>query len=161
MAPPSTHDIDHLFGSRKMAIPRLVEGTESVFTSPGRFHRRHVSRACESCRQRKTKCTGDKSGCRNCKETGIICCYTDGKREKSKRLVAESFDFISYFFGALNMPTFTNLFQRQMASLEGKIQAYEDVLRKLSSRFGVSDEQLMSFALTVGVNTPSSSLCTK
>ena len=75
--------------------------------------------------------------------------------------MAESFDFISYFFGALNMPTFTNLFQRQMASLEGKIQAYEDVLRKLSSRFGVSDEQLMSFALTVGVNTPSSSLCTK
>ncbi|GAB1199190.1 hypothetical protein APSETT444_008536 [Aspergillus pseudonomiae] len=37
-----------------------------------------------------------------------------------------------------------------MASLEGKIQAYEDVLRKLSSRFGISDEQLMSFALAVG-----------
>ncbi|KAE8355325.1 fungal-specific transcription factor domain-containing protein [Aspergillus coremiiformis] len=35
-----------------------------------------------------------------------------------------------------------------MASLEGKIQAYEDVLRKLSSRFGISDEQLMSLALT-------------
>ncbi|EIT79924.1 fungal specific transcription factor [Aspergillus oryzae 100-8] len=120
MAPPPAHDIDHLFGSRKMAIPRLAEGAESAFTSPGRFHRRHVSRACESCRQRKTKCTGDKSGCRNCKEAGIICCYTDGKREKSKR---------------------------QMASLEGKIQAYEDVLRKLSIRFGISDEQLMSFAL--------------
>ncbi|KAB8255716.1 fungal-specific transcription factor domain-containing protein [Aspergillus pseudonomiae] len=45
------------------------------------------------------------------------------------------------------MPTFINIFQRQMASLEGKIQAYEDVLRKLSSRFGISDEQLMSFAL--------------
>lgn len=160
MAPPPAHDIDHLFGSRKMAIPRLAEGAESAFTSPGRFHRRHVSRACESCRQRKTKCTGDKSGCRNCKEAGIICCYTDGKREKSKRLVA-LFQFISYFTGAVNMPTFLNLFQRQMASLEGKIQAYEDVLRKLSIRFGISDEQLMSFALAVGVTNPSSSLCTK
>ncbi|KAE8149445.1 fungal-specific transcription factor domain-containing protein [Aspergillus avenaceus] len=112
-----------------MAIPRLAEGAESAFTSPGRFHRRHVSRACESCRQRKTKCTGDKSGCRNCREAGIICCYTDGKREKSKR---------------------------QMASLEGKIQAYEDVLRKLSSRFGVSDEQLISLALSVGGDDPAS-----
>ncbi|KAJ5491323.1 hypothetical protein N7539_002890 [Penicillium diatomitis] len=107
-------------GSRKMAIPRLAEGTESAFTSPGRFHRRHVRRACESCRQRKTKCTGDKSGCRNCREAGIICCYTDGKREKSKR---------------------------QLASLTAKVQAYEDVIRKLSGRFGVSDEQLVNIAL--------------
>jgi hypothetical protein len=45
--------------------------------------------------------------------------------------------------------------QRQMASLEGKIQAYEDVLRRLSSRFGLSDEQLMNIALTVGVDNPS------
>lgn len=79
-----TNDPDRL-NAKKMAIPRLTEGAESAFTSPGRFHRRHVRRACESCRQRKTKCTGDKSGCRNCREAGIICCYTDGKREKSKR----------------------------------------------------------------------------
>ncbi|CAG7973929.1 unnamed protein product [Penicillium salamii] len=106
--------------SKKMAIPRLAEGTESAFTSPGRFHRRHVRRACESCRQRKTKCTGDKSGCRNCREAGIICCYTDGKREKSKR---------------------------QLASLSAKVQAYEDVISKLSNRFGVSDEHLVNIAL--------------
>lgn len=73
--------------TKKMAIPRLPEGTEASLSSLGRFHRRHVRRACESCRQRKTKCTGDKSGCRNCREAGIICCYTDGKREKSKRCV--------------------------------------------------------------------------
>lgn len=71
--------------TKKMAIPRLPEGAEASLSSLGRFHRRHVRRACESCRQRKTKCTGDKSGCRNCREAGIICCYTDGKREKSKR----------------------------------------------------------------------------
>ncbi|KAJ5578553.1 uncharacterized protein N7459_007517 [Penicillium hispanicum] len=117
---PPFQKTDSEFGTRKMAIPRLAEGAESAFTSPGRFHRRHVRRACESCRQRKTKCTGDKSGCRNCREAGIICCYTDGKREKSKR---------------------------QLASLSAKVQAYEDVIRKLSGRFGVSDEQLVNIAL--------------
>ncbi|KAF4221464.1 hypothetical protein CNMCM6457_001866 [Aspergillus fumigatiaffinis] len=35
----------------------------------------------------------------------------------------------------------------QKASLSAKVQAYEDVIRKLSSRFGVSDERLMSIAL--------------
>lgn len=84
---PFLQRADSELATKKMAIPRLAEGAESAFTSPGRFHRRHVRRACESCRQRKTKCTGDKSGCRNCREAGIICCYTDGKREKSKRSV--------------------------------------------------------------------------
>ncbi|KAJ5259451.1 hypothetical protein N7478_012432 [Penicillium angulare] len=118
---PSLQRSDSDLGTKKMAIPRLAEGAESAFASPGRFHRRHVRRACESCRQRKTKCTGDKSGCRNCREAGIICCYTDGKREKSKR---------------------------QLASLSAKVQAYEDVIKRLSSRFGVSDEQLVNIALT-------------
>ncbi|RAL16870.1 CeGAL family transcription factor [Aspergillus homomorphus CBS 101889] len=108
-----------------MAIPRLAEGKEAVHSA--RSHRRHVSRACESCRQRKTKCTGDKSGCRNCRDAGIICCYTDGKREKSKR---------------------------QMASLETKINAYEDILQRLSVRFGVSEEQLMGYALAVPLLSP-------
>ncbi|KAJ5388477.1 hypothetical protein N7509_011018 [Penicillium cosmopolitanum] len=119
---PSLQRTESELGTKKMAIPRLAEGAESAFTSPGRFHRRHVRRACESCRQRKTKCTGDKSGCRNCREAGIICCYTDGKREKSKR---------------------------QLASLSAKVQAYEDVISKLSNRFGVSDEQLVNIALAV------------
>ena len=39
--------------------------------------------------------------------------------------------------------------KRQLASLSAKVQAYEDVIRKLSSRFGVSDEQLMGIALNV------------
>lgn len=38
---------------------------------------------------------------------------------------------------------------RQLASLSAKVQAYENVIKKLSNRFGVSDEHLMSIALTV------------
>jgi hypothetical protein len=36
---------------------------------------------------------------------------------------------------------------RQLASLSAKVQAYEDVISKLSNRFGVSDEQLVNIAL--------------
>ncbi|KAL2003718.1 hypothetical protein VTN02DRAFT_2621 [Thermoascus thermophilus] len=64
-----------------MAIPRLPEGAEAAFTSPGRYHRRH--------------------------------------REVEK-----------------------------LASLSAKVQAYEEVIRKLSLSFGVSDEQLMNSAMT-------------
>ncbi|KAE8387296.1 fungal-specific transcription factor domain-containing protein [Aspergillus alliaceus] len=46
------------------------------------------------------------------------------------------------------MITFLGHFQRQMASLEGKIQAYEDLLKKLSNRLGISGEYLVSLALT-------------
>lgn len=38
---------------------------------------------------------------------------------------------------------------RQLASLSAKVQAYEDVIKKLSNRFGVSDEQLVNIALAV------------
>lgn len=133
----SGHNSDQ-FSPKKMAIPRLAEGAEAAFSTPGRFHRRHVRRACESCRQRKTKCTGDKAGCRNCREAGIICCYTDGKREKSKRCVRSTlYSFI-----------LSDARYRQLASLSAKVQAYEGVIKKLSTRLGVSDEQLMSMALS-------------
>ena len=46
---------------------------------------------------------------------------------------------------------------RQLASLSAKVQAYEDVIKKLSNRFGVSDEQLMSIALAVGNYFPPAS----
>ncbi|OJZ82480.1 hypothetical protein ASPFODRAFT_143793 [Aspergillus luchuensis CBS 106.47] len=123
----SAHRVEHILTSRKMAIPRLAEGLET-FSTPGRFHRRHVSRACESCRQRKTKCTGDKSGCRNCREAGIICCYTDARSSTD--------------FRGIGTP-------RQLASLEAKIRTYEDALKNLSNRFGLTNEQLMNLALTV------------
>jgi hypothetical protein len=37
----------------------------------------------------------------------------------------------------------------QLANLSAKVQAYEDVIRNISLRFGVSDEQLMSNAMTI------------
>ncbi|PYH88298.1 hypothetical protein BO71DRAFT_468670 [Aspergillus ellipticus CBS 707.79] len=116
----SAPEVDLRLPQGKIPLPRLAEGMKSSLASQTRAHRRHVARACESCRQRKTKCTGDSSGCRNCREGGIICCYTDGKREKSKR---------------------------QLASLVAKLRTYEYIMMRLSIRFGIPIDQLMADAL--------------
>ncbi|OOQ87737.1 fungal specific transcription factor domain protein [Penicillium brasilianum] len=88
-------------GIKKMAIPRLAEGADSAFTSPGRFHRRH--------------------------DVAIA-----GRRAS---------------FAAILTVKERSQNGQQLASLSAKVQAYEDVIRKLSDRFGVSDEQLVNIAL--------------
>lgn len=62
----------------KVAIPRQPPGNTQ------RYNRR-VPRACESCRQRKTKCSGDTPVCRQCRELRVTCHYPVGWREKMKR----------------------------------------------------------------------------
>lgn len=62
----------------KVAIPRQRSGVAP------RYNRR-VPRACESCRQRKTKCSGDTPVCRQCRELRVICQYPVGWKERTKR----------------------------------------------------------------------------
>lgn len=62
----------------KVPIPRQRSGVEVRYS-------RRVAKACESCRQRKTKCSGDTPVCRQCRELRISCHYPDGMREKTKR----------------------------------------------------------------------------
>jgi hypothetical protein len=60
-------------------IPRLPSRDDS-----SRMRRRHITRACENCRSRKIKCSGEETGCRTCHEYDLVCCYTEGKREKAR-----------------------------------------------------------------------------
>lgn len=62
----------------KVAIPRQPPGNTP------RYNRR-VPRACESCRTRKTKCSGDTPICRQCRELQAICQYPVGWRDKMKK----------------------------------------------------------------------------
>ncbi|KAJ6011207.1 hypothetical protein N7451_002619 [Penicillium sp. IBT 35674x] len=64
----------------KVAIPRHRGGITP------RYNRR-VPRACESCRQRKTKCSGDTPICRQCRELRATCNYPVGWKEKTKKQV--------------------------------------------------------------------------
>ena len=61
----------------KIAIPR------QQYRTPPRAIRR-VPRACHSCRQRKTKCSGDTPACRQCLELRVKCGYPLGKTDKMK-----------------------------------------------------------------------------
>lgn len=69
-----------LYNNGKVPIPR-----QRATTAPR--HSRRVARACQSCRQRKTKCSGDTPVCRQCKELRIQCDYPVSWREKTNRHV--------------------------------------------------------------------------
>lgn len=71
----------------KIAIPRLRRysgnATTAVASFSGDKHR--VSHACEPCRQRKTKCSGERPTCKHCSDCKINCEYADGKRLRTQK----------------------------------------------------------------------------
>ncbi|KAL2827017.1 fungal-specific transcription factor domain-containing protein [Aspergillus cavernicola] len=67
--------------SNKVAIPRQRTG------SAPRYSRR-VPLACETCRLRKTKCSGDTPICRQCAELRVECRYPVSWRERTKGQLA-------------------------------------------------------------------------
>ncbi|KAE8150542.1 fungal-specific transcription factor domain-containing protein [Aspergillus avenaceus] len=83
----------------KVAIPRQRGGVQSGYS-------RRVPLACESCRARKTKCSGDTPVCRQCKELRVTCKYPASWRERTKG---------------------------QLDALSTKAQAYEKLLRDLGN----------------------------
>lgn len=72
----------------KVAIPRLKRNTDVASESATRSGGRHrVTHACEPCRHRKTKCSGERPVCRHCQDFKIVCFYADGKRDRVKKSV--------------------------------------------------------------------------
>lgn len=71
----------------KVAIPRLKRSLDAQEGSskPGGRHR--VTHACEPCRHRKTKCSGERPVCRHCLDFKIQCYYADGKRDRVKKYI--------------------------------------------------------------------------
>ena len=72
---------------QKVAIPRLRRGSDVASnagsTRAGDKHR--ISHACEPCRHRKTKCSGERPTCKHCEDFKIVCLYADGKRDRVKK----------------------------------------------------------------------------
>lgn len=80
----------------KVAIPRLKRPSEAASEGTGRGGSRHrVNHACEPCRHRKTKCSGEQPVCRHCQDFKIACYYADGKRDRVKKY-AQLYDFQRY-----------------------------------------------------------------
>ena len=71
----------------KIAIPRLRRDSDigsGVGSSKG-GEKHRVSHACEPCRHRKTKCSGERPVCKHCEDFKISCLYADGKRDRVKK----------------------------------------------------------------------------
>ena len=68
-------------------IPRiswpLAGGSASGGSATSRTSR--VTQACEPCRQRKSKCDGERPSCKHCHALNVECFYQDGKKDKGKR----------------------------------------------------------------------------
>lgn len=69
----------------KVAIPRLKRSLESGEGNTKLGGRHRVTHACEPCRHRKTKCSGERPTCRHCQDFKIACYYADGKRDRVKK----------------------------------------------------------------------------
>ena len=70
----------------KIAIPRLKRSLDAMGDGSTRSGGRHrVNHACEPCRHRKTKCSGERPQCRHCQDFKIACYYADGKRDRVKK----------------------------------------------------------------------------
>ena len=70
----------------KIAIPRLRRGSEGASAASSAIGDKHrVNHACEPCRHRKTKCSGERPICKHCEDFRISCVYADGKRDRTKK----------------------------------------------------------------------------
>lgn len=69
----------------KVAIPRLKRSLDSGDSNAKGNNRHRVTHACEPCRHRKTKCSGERPTCRHCQDFKIACYYADGKRDRVKK----------------------------------------------------------------------------
>lgn len=79
-ASPSILSSQTIGAQANVAIPRQRTGIAQVYN-------RRVPRACESCRVRKTKCSGDTPVCRQCHKLWAKCNYPQGWREKTRKSV--------------------------------------------------------------------------
>lgn len=87
--PESPSSTGHESSSKaaKVAIPRLKRPSDAASEDARAGGRHRVTHACEPCRHRKTKCSGERPVCRHCADFKITCFYADGKRDRVKKRV--------------------------------------------------------------------------
>ena len=86
---PSHQDSTKSQNTSKVAIPRLNRNSDDQSPSrgPAAADKNRVAHACEPCRRRKTKCSGERPRCQHCEDFKLPCTYADGKRDRTKKLV--------------------------------------------------------------------------
>ena len=96
-----------------------------------------MTHACEPCRHRKTKCSGERPTCRHCQDFKIACYYADGKRDRVKKCVPH---------GPQSKDKYTDG-SRQFGTMAEKVADYEKLLKELSLRVNDGDAELIRVTL--------------
>ncbi|KAI4177125.1 MAG: hypothetical protein LQ343_000607 [Gyalolechia ehrenbergii] len=103
-------------------------------------NKHRVSHACEPCRQRKTKCSGERPVCKHCEDFKITCIYADGKRDRTKR-----------YFSCQLVPAEGSLTRtREYNMMAAQVADYKKVLEDLRYRVGEADQLLIQKTLQKG-----------
>ncbi|KAK9330252.1 fungal-specific transcription factor domain-containing protein [Lipomyces starkeyi] len=108
----------------KIAIPRRRPYSESIASvlAPSQksvtgAKSTRISHACESCRLRKTKCSGERPVCSHCRAFRIDCYYAHNKRDRTRE---------------------------ELQNLRDKVQKYEATFRKIAPALDQSAKDLVS-----------------
>ncbi|KAK9471866.1 uncharacterized protein V1510DRAFT_403911 [Dipodascopsis tothii] len=112
---------------RKVAIPRLkAPAPAPAVPDPTATQRYRISHACEPCRIRKTKCSGEKPICSHCRLVGISCYYGNNKRDRDKEELSSLRDKVDKYEQLLDrlIPTLSRSWQEQIAQIYQPVSVY-------------------------------------
>lgn len=110
-SPASSTGAQSIARTKHVPIVRHKTGYE-------RPERARTSHACEPCRERKTKCDGERPACRRCTHTGTNCHYGYGKGWK-KRKYDSSKLLLAISFADITTEGLPKICQRPLESLQG------------------------------------------
>ncbi|KAI0333573.1 hypothetical protein GY45DRAFT_1368300 [Cubamyces sp. BRFM 1775] len=88
--PEEPYDYDQPPPEKVPVDPKVVEKIQkrALFVAPP--VRQRIAQACERCRKRKTKCTGEKPVCKRCAKNDHECVYVlEHRANKTKKAIAE------------------------------------------------------------------------
>lgn len=85
MAPLSSPYVEVKPERSKIAISQISQGRSASAMSIAGSRGQRIGHACEPCRQRKTRCPGERPTCQNCKNLNVTCVYAEGKKVLEKK----------------------------------------------------------------------------
>src|ERR1043165_7127848 len=67
-------------------LTHTVDIDNNPVTETQATKRKRLTQACDACRKKKVKCSGDKPSCNNCSRLGITCTYLPSTRRRGPRV---------------------------------------------------------------------------
>ncbi|KAH7108836.1 hypothetical protein B0J11DRAFT_239816 [Dendryphion nanum] len=73
----------------KVAIPRLSKNKDGIFPD-NRYPKPRVRKACDNCRKRKVRCSGEQPQCNNCEKQDMHCTYPRARKDRLEAAIEQN-----------------------------------------------------------------------